>query len=183
MPRIKKKVVQQFYKYHYSYFTGRETEARLLTLLVLYFVASLAYNRSFLHSKNEVLCPAQWYVDLIPGHYYKAILLLSYSLSQNNFTALKKRLVSFLSQSLWVATAWFELENIFKLYNFAQLFIWDNKLCLSHCMKAWLWFFSHPYCSFCRRTEQDSLWRLPQGASEESEFLRSSSIVGRTYLL
>lgn len=64
MPWINNKVVQQFHRYHYSHFIGRQSKAWILTFLVLYFVASLNYNRSFLHSKTEVVCPAQWYVDL-----------------------------------------------------------------------------------------------------------------------
>lgn len=69
---------------------------------------------------------------------------------------LKKILLSFLIQSLWAATGWFELKNIFELYNFAQLYIWDNKPCLLQYMQVWLSFFISLY----RRVEQDSLQRL-----------------------
>lgn len=45
------KVVEWFYKYHYSQFRDRDIKPQLLTQFLLYFVASLNDIR-FLHSKN-----------------------------------------------------------------------------------------------------------------------------------
>lgn len=75
LPRINK-VVQWFYKCHYSRCTDRDIKPQLLTQFLLYFVASLN-NMRFLHSKNEDLCSAQWYMDLTSGHYCNVNFSLS----------------------------------------------------------------------------------------------------------